>query len=203
MYGELERGRAERLASPRAEARSVATMSRIGKKPVVIPSGVQVTLKEGLMAVKGPKGELKRPLPPLAQVKVEKTQIQVERQSDEPPARAQHGLVRALIQNMIDGVTKGFERKLEINGVGYKAEVAGQKLTLNLGYSHPVVFELPKGVGAKVEKNVLTLSGYDREALGQAAAKIRGFRPPEPYKGKGIKYAEEFINRKVGKTGAT
>ena len=177
-------------------------MSRIGKKPVVVPSGVQVTLKDGTVAVKGPKGELKRPLPPLVKVKVEKTAIQVERGSDAPEARAQHGLVRALLQNMIDGVTKGFERKLEINGVGYKAEVAGQKLTLALGYSHPIVFELPKGISAKVEKNLLTLSGSDREMLGQTAAKVRGFRPPEPYKGKGIKYAEELIKRKVGKTGA-
>ena len=177
-------------------------MSRIGKKPIDVPSGVQVTLKDGTIAVKGPKGELKRPLPPLVKVKVEKTSIQVERGSDAPEARAQHGLVRALVQNMIDGVTKGFERKLEINGVGYKAEVAGQKLTLALGYSHPIVFELPKGVSAKVEKNLLTLGGSDREILGQTAAKVRSFRPPEPYKGKGIKYAEEFIRRKVGKTGA-
>src|SRR5262245_45418807 len=177
-------------------------MSRIGKKAVVIPTGVQVTLKDGTLAVKGPKGELKRTVAPLVQVKVEKAEVQVSRQSDDPPARAQHGLVRALLQNMIDGVTKGFERKLEINGVGYKAAVARQKLTLSLGYSHPVVFELPKGVSAKVEKNVLTLSGSDREALGQTAATIRGFRPPEPYKGKGIKYAGEYIKRKVGKTGA-
>jgi len=177
-------------------------MSRIGKKPVVIPSGVQVTLKDAMMTVKGPKGELKQSMPPLVQVKVDKSQVQVTRQSDEPPARAQHGLVRALLQNMIDGVTKGFERKLEINGVGYKAEVAGQKLTLALGYSHPIVFELPKGISAKVEKNLLTLNGSDRGMLGQTVAKIRGFRPPEPYKGKGIKYVEEFIKRKVGKTGA-
>jgi large subunit ribosomal protein L6 len=177
-------------------------MSRIGKKPVTVPSGVQVTLKEGTLAVKGPKGELKRPLPSLVQVKVDKQTITVVRQADDPPSRAQHGLVRALVQNMVEGVTKGFERKLEINGVGYKAEVAGQKITLNLGYSHPIVFELPKGIGAKVEKNQLTLNGSDRELLGQMAAKIRGFRPPEPYKGKGIKYQEETIRRKVGKTGA-
>jgi len=177
-------------------------MSRIGKKPVVVPSGVQVTLKDGMMAVKGPKGELKQAMPSLVQVKVDKAQVTVTRASDEPPARAQHGMVRALVQNMVDGVTKGFERKLEINGVGYKAEVAGQKLTLALGYSHPIVFELPKGVSAKVEKNLLTLSGSDRGTLGQTAAKIRGFRPPEPYKGKGIKYQEEVIKRKVGKTGA-
>jgi large subunit ribosomal protein L6 len=177
-------------------------MSRIGLKPVTVPSGVQVTLKDATVAVKGPKGELKRALPPLVSVKVEKQAVSVARASDAPEARAQHGQVRALVQNMIDGVTKGFERKLEINGVGYKAEVSGQKLTLALGYSHPIVFELPKGIGAKVEKNLLTLSGSDRELLGQVAATVRGFRPPEPYKGKGVKYVEEFIKRKVGKTGA-
>jgi large subunit ribosomal protein L6 len=177
-------------------------MSRIGKKPVEVPSGVQITLKDGTLAVKGPKGELKRAMPSLVQIKVEKSAVTVTRASDAQESRAQHGLVRALVQNMVDGVTKGFDRKLEINGVGYKAEVAGQKLTLALGYSHPIVFELPKGIAAKVEKNQLTLSGSDRELLGQTAAKVRGFRPPEPYKGKGIKYAEEFIRRKVGKTGA-
>jgi large subunit ribosomal protein L6 len=177
-------------------------MSRIGLKPVTVPSGVQVTLKDATVAVKGPKGELKRALPPLVSVKVEKQTLSVARASDAPDARSQHGLVRALLQNMIDGVTKGFERKLEINGVGYKADVSGQKLTLALGYSHPIVFELPKGIGAKVEKNLLTLSGSDRELLGQVAATVRGFRPPEPYKGKGVKYVEEYIKRKVGKTGA-
>jgi len=113
-----------------------------------------------------------------------------------------HGLVRALVNNMVEGVTKGFERKLEINGVGYKAEVAGDKMTLALGYSHPIVYHLPKGISAKVEKNLVTLTGSDRELLGQTAAKLRSFRPPEPYKGKGIKYLEEYIKRKVGKTGA-
>jgi large subunit ribosomal protein L6 len=177
-------------------------MSRIGKKPVPIPGGVTITLKDGSVAVKGPKGELKRPLPEGVTVTASKTEIAVTRDSDEGAIRARHGLVRALINNMVEGVTKGFERKLEINGVGYKAEVAGEKLNMALGYSHPVVYILPKGITAKVEKNVVTLAGSDRELLGQTAAKVRSFRPPEPYKGKGIKYMEEVIKRKVGKTGA-
>jgi large subunit ribosomal protein L6 len=177
-------------------------MSRIGKKPVTIPGGVNIALKDGTIAVKGPKGELKRPLPEGVTVKVDKTEVTVTRESDEGAIRARHGLVRALINNMVEGVTKGFERKLEINGVGYKAEVAGDKLNMALGYSHPVVYQLPKGVTAKVEKNVITLAASDRDVLGQTAAKVRSFRPPEPYKGKGIKYMEEVIKRKVGKTGA-
>lgn len=177
-------------------------MSRIGRKPVTIPSGVQVTLKEKKLTVKGPKGELSRLVPELVDIKVDKAQVTFERHGDDGPTRARHGLARALVNNMVEGVTKGFERKLEINGVGYKAEVAGSKLTLALGYSHPVVYELPKGISAKVDKNQLTLTGVDRELLGQTAAKVRSFRPPEPYKGKGIKYLEEFIKRKVGKTGA-
>jgi large subunit ribosomal protein L6 len=177
-------------------------MSRIGKKPVTIPGGVNVALKDGTIAVKGPKGELKRPLPGGVTVKVDKTEVTVTRESDEGEIRARHGLVRALINNMVEGVTKGFERKLEINGVGYKAEVAGDKLNMALGFSHPVVYQLPKGVSAKVEKNVITLASSDRDVLGQTAAKVRSFRPPEPYKGKGIKYMEEVIKRKVGKTGA-
>jgi large subunit ribosomal protein L6 len=177
-------------------------MSRIGRRPVAIPSGVQVALKDGVLSVKGPKGELKRPLPTLVAVKVDKAAVTVTRENDEPQTRARHGLVRALVNNMVEGVTKGFERKLEINGVGYKAEVAGDKMTLALGYSHPIVYHLPKGISAKVEKTLVTLTGSDRELLGQTAAKLRSFRPPEPYKGKGIKYLEEYIKRKVGKTGA-
>jgi large subunit ribosomal protein L6 len=177
-------------------------MSRIGKKPVTVPNGVTVTLKDGNLAIKGPKGELKRVLPSLVKVQVAKTEITVTREGNDGPVRARHGLVRALVNNMIEGVTKGFERKLEINGVGYKAEVAGDKLNMSLGFSHPVVYVLPKGVTAKVDKNLLILSSADRELLGQTAAKVRAFRPPEPYKGKGIKYLEEHIKRKVGKTGA-
>jgi large subunit ribosomal protein L6 len=177
-------------------------MSRIGKKPVVVPKGVTVTLKGAEIAVKGPKGELKRSVPPLVKVTVTSAEVTVAREENDGASRAQHGLMRALLQNMVLGVTQGFERKLEINGVGYKAEIAGEKLTLSLGYSHPIVFPLPKGVSAKVEKNVLALSGIDKELVGETAAKVRSFRPPEPYKGKGVKYMEEVIRRKVGKTGA-
>ncbi len=178
-------------------------MSRLGRKPIEVPKGVTVAIKDGEIAVKGPKGELKRSLPGGVDVKLQGTQIQVARHSDAREERAKHGLVRALVANMVTGVTNGFERKLEINGVGYRAEVAGQKMTLALGYSHPVVYELPKGVSAKVDKNLIILMSSDREILGETAAKVRSFRPPEPYKGKGIKYVEENIRRKVGKTGAS
>lgn len=177
-------------------------MSRIGKMPIAIPKGVQVTLKTGEITVKGPKGELHRALPTLVTVKTEGSQLVVTRDNDEQMSRARHGLVRALVNNMVTGVSVGFERKLEINGVGYRAEVAGDKITLALGYSHPVNYQLPKGISAKVDKNIVVLTGADRELLGQVAAKVRSFRPPEPYKGKGVKYIEETIKRKVGKTGA-
>jgi large subunit ribosomal protein L6 len=177
-------------------------MSRIGKKPITVPKGVTVSLKGAEIAVKGPKGELKRAVAPLVKVAVAGTEVTVTRDKNDTATRAQHGLMRALVQNMIVGVTTGFERKLEINGVGYKAEIAGEKVTLSLGYSHPIVFALPKGVTAKVDKNVLALSGIDKELVGLTAAKVRAFRPPEPYKGKGVKYLEENIRRKVGKTGA-
>ena len=170
---------------------------------MVVPKGVTVNLAAGAVAVKGPKGELKRPLPTGVTVKVDGGAVQVTRLDDSRESRAKHGLARALINNMVVGVTNGFERKLEINGVGYRAEVAGQKMTFALGYSHPIEYDLPKSVSAKVEKNVVVLSGCDRELLGETAAKIRSFRPPEPYKGKGVKYIEETIKRKVGKTGAS
>jgi large subunit ribosomal protein L6 len=177
-------------------------MSRIGKKPIPVPKGVQITVKDGAVAIKGPKGELKKPLPTHVKVASTATEINVSRDDDSKDARARQGLTRALLANMVTGVSTGFERKLEVNGVGYRFEVAGDKLTMALGYSHPVVFVLPKGVTAKVDKNLLILTGVDRELLGQTAAKVRSFRPPEPYKGKGIKYVEETIRRKVGKTGA-
>ncbi len=177
-------------------------MSRIGRKPIVIPKGVTITVKDSAIAVKGPKGELKRTIPALVKVTTEKDHLIITRDDESAEARARHGLVRALVSNMVEGVSKEFERKLEINGVGYRAEVAGTKLTLALGYSHPVVYQLPKGISAKVDKNLLILTGMDRELLGQTAAKVRSFRPPEPYKGKGVKYLEEVIKRKVGKTGA-
>lgn len=177
-------------------------MSRVGRKSISLPKGVNVTVASGQVAIKGPKGELKRPLPTGVSLKTEGQEIKVERADDSRENRAKHGMIRALVANMVKGVTDGFERQLEINGVGYRAEVAGQKLNFALGYSHPVVFELPKGISAKVEKNTVTLLGVDREILGETASKIRSLRPPEPYKGKGIKYVEEVIRRKVGKTGA-
>ncbi|MGA2193226.1 MAG: 50S ribosomal protein L6 [Nitrospirota bacterium] len=177
-------------------------MSRIGKKPVEIPSGVEVKLTSNNLFVKGPKGELKRDLHPKMTIKQADGKISVERPSDHRLYRSLHGLTRTLINNMVLGVTKGFERVLEINGVGYKAEVKGSVLVLNMGYSHPVNFELPKGVSAVVEKQtVIKLSSIDKELVGQVAANIRAVRKPEPYKGKGIKYAEEKILRKEGKKG--
>jgi len=177
-------------------------MSRVGRKPVVIPKGVTVAVKDGLINVKGPKGELKRSIPLGVSLKTAGTELLVERADDSHENRAKHGMLRALVANMVKGVSDGFERKLEINGVGYRADVAGQKLNMALGFSHPVVFELPKGISAKVDKNLVILTGIDREMLGETASKIRAIRPPEPYKGKGIKYVEETIKRKVGKTGA-
>ena len=178
-------------------------MSRLGRKPIPVAKGVNVTIGADVVAVKGPKGELKRSVPEGVKVKLEGGNVVVTRDSDSRDHRARHGLMRALLANMVKGVTDGFERKLEINGVGYRAEVTGQKLTMALGYSHPVIYDLPKGIGAKVDKNIVILTGSDREMLGETAAKVRSFRPPEPYKGKGVKYIEETIRRKVGKTGAS
>lgn len=177
-------------------------MSRVGRKPVVIPKGVTITVGKDQVAVKGPKGELKRAMPTGVTIKTAGQQLDVTRADDSGENRAKHGMLRALLANMVKGVSEGFERKLEINGVGYRAEVAGQKLNMALGFSHPVEFDLPKGVLGKVDKNTIILAGIDKELLGETASKIRDIRPPEPYKGKGIKYAEEVIQRKQGKTGA-
>src|SRR5215475_995945 len=177
-------------------------MSRVGRKPVVVPKGVTVAVKDGAINVKGPKGELKRVIPLGVSLKASASEVLFERADDSRENRAKHGMLRALVANMVKGVSEGFERKLEINGVGYRADVAGQKLNMALGFSHPVVFDLPKGIAGKVDKNVVILSGIDKEQLGETASKIRAIRPPEPYKGKGIKYVEETIKRKVGKTGA-
>jgi large subunit ribosomal protein L6 len=178
-------------------------MSRVGKKPIQLPKGVSISSTPAELKVKGPKGELKRHMPEGISVKVDGQTALVARADDSRPNRAKHGLVRALLQNMVTGVSAGFVRELEINGVGYRAEVKGKALQLLLGYSHPIDFALPTGIEAKVDKNKIVLSGIDRELLGQTAAKIRDFRGPEPYKGKGIKYVEETIRRKVGKTGAS
>ncbi|KUO49133.1 MAG: 50S ribosomal protein L6 [Desulfitibacter sp. BRH_c19] len=179
-------------------------MSRIGKKPVDIPSGVDVKLVDNKITVKGPKGTLERDLHPEINVAVEETAIVVTRPSDQKKHRALHGLTRALVNNMVEGVTKGYEKKLELVGVGYRAAMQGSKLVLNVGYSHPV--EMVPDNGLKVEvgakQNLIIISGYDKEVVGQFAAKVRAVREPEPYKGKGIKYSDEKIRRKAGKAGS-
>lgn len=173
-------------------------MSRIGNRPIKIPKGVQVTLGETI-TVKGPKGQLEQAANSLVEFSEVDGELIAKRSDESRESRSAHGLMRALVANMVHGVSEGFERKLEINGVGYRAEVSGKKLVLQLGYSHPIEYELPEGISAAVEKNVVTLSGVDKQLLGAAAAEVRGFRPPEPYKGKGVKYLEERIVRKVGK----
>jgi large subunit ribosomal protein L6 len=175
-------------------------VSRIGKLPVTIPTGVKVALDASALRLEGPKGKLQTALPAGVDVKVEGNLLRVERQTEDRRVRALHGLTRKLIANMAQGVSQGFTRVLDINGVGYRAEVKGQEIHMTLGYSHPVVFPLPAGVSAAIERQVIiTLSGPDRQVLGETAAKIRSLRPPEPYKGKGIKYREEVIKRKAGK----
>ena len=178
-------------------------MSRIGKLPVAVPAGVEVKLGEGnLITVKGPKGTLERKLSADMHIAVEEGQIVVTRPSDQKKHRELHGLTRTLIQNMVIGVTQGYEKVLEINGVGYRVAKSGKKLNLTLGYSHPVEMEDPEGIETVVEgTNKITVKGIDKEKVGQFAAEIRTKRPPEPYKGKGIKYSDEHIRRKVGKTG--
>ncbi|MFH1145760.1 MAG: 50S ribosomal protein L6 [bacterium] len=175
-------------------------MSRIGKLPVIVPAGVTVVLSGRTVQVKGPKGELKRDLNPVVKVVQEQNSLTVSvPRPENKDERALWGLTRALLQNMVKGVTDGFGKQLEINGVGMKATIQGKKLTLNVGFSHPVEFVIPDGVEIKVEKNVITLSGPDKELVGQIAANIRKIKKPEPYKGKGIKYIDEVILRKEGK----
>lgn len=175
-------------------------VSRIGKLPITLPSGVKVAVDAGAVRVEGPKGKLSSTVPDGVAIKVEGNVVRVERASEDRRIRALHGLTRKLIANMTQGVSQGFSRVLDINGVGYRAEVKGQEIHMTLGYSHPVVFPLPPGVTASVERQVvITLNGADRQVVGEMAAKIRGLRPPEPYKGKGIKYREEVIRRKAGK----
>lgn len=177
------------------------TMSRIGKKPVIIPDKAKVSFDGNVFKVQGPKGALERPVHSSVELKIEDNIINVIPANATREARALQGMTRALIANMVTGVTSGFERILEVNGIGYKAEVKDNVISFSLGYSHPIDFKLPGDITATVEKNQIKLSGYDKEALGQIAANIRKLRPPEPYKGKGVKFLEETIQRKAGKTG--
>ena len=175
-------------------------MSRIGRSPIEVPAGVSVSISPGRVMVNGPLGELSQDVPARMQIAQEENTITVTRPTERGEDRALHGLTRSLIANMVHGVKDGFERKLEIVGIGYRCQLQGKNLQLALGYSHPVIFPLPDGIQAEVEKQVsITLRGADKALLGQTAALIRGLRKPDPYKGKGIKYADEYIRRKVGK----
>jgi large subunit ribosomal protein L6 len=176
-------------------------MSRVGKLPIEIPNGVTITLDPDTITVTGPKGTLTQFTLPGITITQENGVLTVARENDEPKNRAKHGLMRALINNMVQGVTTGFSKKLEINGVGYRVAQAGAGLKLNLGFSHDVNFALPQGITAAVEQNTITVSGISKQQVGQVAAEIRALKKPEPYKGKGIKYADERIIRKSGKSG--
>jgi large subunit ribosomal protein L6 len=178
-------------------------MSRIGKLPVAIPQGVTAAVNGRRVEVKGPKGQLGLTIHERLGAAIDDRAVVVSRRDDERESRAVHGLTRTLVANMVTGVTKGFERTLEINGVGFRAEVQGSTLTMQLGFSHPVKHVLPKGISARVERNTLvTISGIDKELVGQTAATIRAYRRPDVYKGKGVKYTDERLRKKVGKTGA-
>jgi len=177
-------------------------MSRIGKQPIAVPQGVKVEVKDGFVSVKGKGGALQRPLLEGVLVDVTDSQVVLKRTADDKRSRSYHGLMRTLVANMVEGVSKGFEKKLEIVGIGYRSELKGGNLAFYLGYSHPIDFPLPKGISAEVEKQTLvTIKGIDRELVGQIAAKIRGLRKPDPYKGKGVRYAGEILKKKAGKTG--
>jgi len=176
-------------------------MSRIGKKPISIPKDVKIDIKDNIITVSGPKGVLSRNINPGVNIQTENNQIILSINHSTKQFNSFHGLFRALIANMVTGVSKGFERVLEIVGVGYRAELSDRTATFHLGYSHPVIYALPKGIEANIDKTKITLMGIDRELLGRTAAKIRGFRKPEPYKGKGIRNTGEVIKLKAGKTG--
>ena len=177
-------------------------MSRVGKKPITIPEKTKLDYQNRILTVQGPKGSLTQEIHPAVELKIEDGSVTVELQKEDKKSNAIRGMTRSLVANMITGVDQGFERVLEIHGIGYRAEAKGDSLLLNLGYSHPIDFKLPQGIAAVVERNnVIKLTGIDKQQLGQAAASIRALRPPEPYKGKGIKYAEEMIRRKAGKAG--
>lgn len=177
-------------------------MSRIGRRPIALPAKVEIQIDGQHIAVKGPKGQLSRSLPPLITVQQNAQMLTVSRLNDSRPARQLHGLCRTLVANMVDGVSKGFERRLELVGVGYRAAIQGSKLVLNVGYSHPVEIPFPPGIQIAVEgNNIIVVSGTDKELVGNTAARIRAIRPPEPYKGKGIRYLGEQVRRKAGKSG--
>lgn len=178
-------------------------MSRVGKKPVLIPDKIKIVYQDRLLTVEGKKGISKRSIHPAVDLKIENKVVNVILLANDKRSRALQGLTRSLVANMITGVNNGFERILEINGIGYRASIQENKIVFNLGYSHPIDFDLPEGIAASIEKNtIIKLTGINKEKLGHTAAAIRKLRPPEPYKGKGIKYAEEQIRRKAGKTGA-
>lgn len=175
-------------------------MSRVGKKPIPIPPGVSVVVDGAVVRAEGPRGRLTQTVPPGLQARVEDGQVVIVRQGDDRRLRALHGLTRALVANMVTGVNEGFEKKLEVVGIGYRAQLQGRTLQLSLGYSHPVLFPLPEGITAEVDRQtVITLRGADKALVGQTAARLRALRKPDPYKGKGIKYVDEVIRRKVGK----
>lgn len=176
-------------------------MSRIGKLPVAIPSGVTITVDNDMISVNGPKGSLSEVVLPNVTVEQNDSEFIVTRRDDSKPAKSQHGLMRALVNNMVQGVTVGFEKKLEVNGVGFRIGGGGQAIEMSLGFSHPVKYQAPEGVNLAVEKMTITVSGISKQQVGQVAAEIRALKKPEPYKGKGIKYAGEQIIRKAGKTG--
>jgi len=177
-------------------------MSRVGKKPIQIPDKTKVLYEDRIVTVKGQKGALSRSVHPLINLEIKDGIVNVTMKNDDRVSRSLQGLTRSLVANMVTGVNKGFERVLEINGIGYRATLSGNRIVFNLGYSHPIDFDLPEGISASIDRNnIIKLSGIDKEQLGQISAAIRRLRPPEPYKGKGIKYAEEYIHKKAGKTG--
>jgi len=180
-------------------------MSRIGKLPVTVPSGVTIDINDHKVTVKGPKGELSEKIHSAIKLEIKDGKVVFTRTADNKPTRSLHGLARKLVANMVEGVTKGYEKRLEIIGVGYKAAVSGSKLTLNLGFSHPVEYIAPKGITFEIDKekkNIITITGIDKQMLGEVAAKIRSYKKPEPYKGKGIRYVGENVPRKAGKAAA-
>ena len=176
-------------------------MSRIGKQPVALPAGVSANVADGVATLKGPKGELALKIPGTVELTREGSALNVVRKGDDKQSRADHGTIRALLQNMVAGVKDGYSRELEIQGVGFKASIAGKQLTMNVGYSHPVEYTVPDGITVAVVDGVqLKVSGIDKQLVGQVSARIRAFRPPEPYKGKGVRYKDERVRRKAGKT---